>query len=279
MNEADLAVGELVRVELWHPSGTPRVELDGKVVRQVPNKKGRVAAVAIAFDRKQAAARVARDLIEGLRAAGHRSRLGGISGAIADLGLPNMLQMFGSSAPQGTLVVERDGEQGWIAFDDGNLLSVELGMLSGREALQAILRWEEGTFQFEASVAGAIRAASTGEPWPLAGALLEAMTSLDEANHGAEADHTGADLGDSLDFDLGSEADAAVTIEASTTFTVDVEQEELSRSALGKADDAILDLAKAGMTVARIEDIIPESPETIRTALEGLIELGVLTPR
>ena len=63
------------------------------------------------------------------------------------------------------------------------------------------------------------------------------------------------------------------------TFEVDVEQEELSRDALDKADDAILDLAKAGMTVERLESIIPESLEAIRTALRGLIELGVLISR
>ncbi len=33
------------------------------------------------------------------------------------------------------------------------------------------------------------------------------------------------------------------------------------------------------MTVERIESIIPESLEAIRTALEGLVGLGVLIPR
>ena len=51
----------------------------------------------------------------------------GISGSIVDLGLPNMLQMFGSSAPQGTLVVEREGEQGWIAFADNQFVAAEVG--------------------------------------------------------------------------------------------------------------------------------------------------------
>ena len=278
MKKAGLAIGDLVRIRLWQPRGTPRVDLDGKVVRQVPNKRGQIAAVVIAFDRAQAAAPVARDLIEGLREAGHRSRLGGVSGAIADLGLPNMLQVFGSSAPAGTLVVDRDGEQGWVAFAEGNLLAAELGVLSGREALKAMLTWEEGTFQFEASVEGAVRDASSGEAWPIAGALLEAVAGIDEANRDYEAENTIADFGDSRDFRLGTDRRALV-IEASTTFEVDIEQEELSRDALDKADDAILDLAKAGMTVERLESIIPESPETIRAAIEGLVELGVLAPR
>jgi len=186
--------------------------------------------------------------------------------------------VFGSSAPAGTLVVDRDGEQGWVAFAEGNLLAAELGVLSGREALKAMLTWEEGTFQFEASVEGAVRDASSGEAWPIAGALLEAVAGIDEAYRDYEAENTIADFGDSRDFRLGTDRRALV-IEASTTFEVDIEQEELSRDALDKADDAILDLAKAGMTVERLESIIPESPETIRAAIEGLVELGVLAPR
>ena len=39
-----------------------------------------------------------------------------------------------------------------------------------------------------------------------------------------------------------------------------------------------VDLARAGMSLARIESIIPEPPERIRTAMAALIEMGVLLP-
>ncbi|GEM_PF-839351 len=266
-----LPVGEIVRVCLWHPTGDPSVEIDGKVVRQVPNKKGRIAAVAVAFDRNQAADPLTGGVIEALREAGHRSRLGGISGSLADLGLANMLQMFGASAPQGTLVVERDGEQGWVAFADNNLLAAELAALTGRDALVAMLRWGEGNFTFEATAEESLLEGAT--PNPLNAAVLDAVCALDE--EGQEDVDVDLDAG----FGADDEALQTIPIEDATTFEIDFEQEELSRSSLDKTEDAVLELAKAGMTVERLCDVIPEPEAAVRTAVEGLVEMGVLVPR
>ena len=82
MKETPLPLGEIVRTCLWHPSGDPSVEVDGQVVREVRNKNGQIAAVAIAFDRTQAADPRVVEVIDALRQAGHRSRLGGISVSI-----------------------------------------------------------------------------------------------------------------------------------------------------------------------------------------------------
>lgn len=279
MKHDALPVGEIVRVCLWHPTGDPSVEIDGKVVRQVPNRRGRIAAVAVAFDRNQAADPRVAEVIEALREAGHRSRLGGISGSLADLGLANMLQMFGSSAPEGTLVVEHDGEQGWVAFAQGQMLGAELGAASGKDALVTMLSWGDGRFQFEASVDDGLRAGAT--PLPLAGVVLDAVCALDELmNASTSSTEVTATDGD-LEFDLGDGEGLSIgmPIEASTTFEVDVEQEDLSRDALDKADDAILELAKAGMSVERLCSVIPEPPERIQASIEALVELGVLVPR
>jgi Tfp pilus assembly protein PilZ len=262
-----LPLGEIVRVCLWHPSGEPSVEVDGKVVRQVPNKKGRIAAVAVAFDRNQAADPTINSVITGLREAGHRSRLGGISGSLTDLGLANMLQMFGSSAPQGTLVVDRDGEQGWIAFADGQMLGAELGSLSGQDALVAMLRWGDGRFQFEASADPKLIESAT--PRPLAGAVLSAVCTLDEEG---QNENSSANLD-------GSVSDHSMPIDGSTTFEVDGEQEEASRASLDKTADAVLELVKAGMSVERVCAVIPEPEAEIQSALEALVESGVLVPR
>lgn len=282
-----LPVGERVRVHLWHPSGEPTVELDGEVVRQVPNKQGQVAAVAVAFDRGQAADPDAIEVIQALREAGHQSRLGGINGSLSDLGLANMLQMFGSSAPQGTLVVERDGEQGWVAFADEQLIGAELGALSGRDALVAMLAWEDGRFQFEAMADR--RLAEQNTPTPLAAAVLDAVCALDEekrdesaADPSAAADAAPPDTGDYQDLTLDDDAEAvAVVVEIGpdATFDVDAEQAALARSSLDKSDEAVLDLAKAGMSVERMLDVIPEPEAVVQSALEGLVELGVLVPR
>jgi len=260
-----LPVGEIVRTCLWHPSGEPSIEIDGKVVRQVRNKSGRIAAVAVAFDRNQSADPRVCDVIDALRHAGHRSRLGGISGSIVDLGLANMLQMFGSSAPQGTLVVERDGEQGWIAFAGGQFLGAELGAAIGHDALVSMLDWGDGRFHFEASVDQKL--AETTPSSSLEGVVLKAMCALDEMRR----------VGDDAEDEEAREP--AISIDETTTFRVDLEQEEISRSSLGKLEEAVLELARAGMPIGKLKSIIPEPPGEIQGALEGLVESGVLTPR
>jgi hypothetical protein len=229
-------------------------------------------------------------VLEALRQAGHRSQLGGISGSLADLGLANLLQMFGSSAPQGTLVVECDGEQGWIAFANGQLLRAELGALEGQDALVAMLDWGDGRFQFEASADPKLADVATGVP--LAGALLEAVCALDERDKAevtqvapsSESEVGSVDPEQTLVFPsdepsgAGSES-AIVEIGPETCFEVDAEQEELSVGTLDKTEEAVIDLARSGHTRARIAEIIPESEAEIQTAVEALVELGVLRVR
>lgn len=267
-----LPVGEIVQISLWHPNGAPSVEIYGKVVRQVPNKKGRIAAVAVAFDRKRAADPMVKEVLQALFEAGHRSRLGGISGSLADLGLANMLQMFGVSAPKGTLIVERDGEQGWVAFADSELLAVELGALSGKDALLAMLVWNEGRFEFEATVDEGLVERAT--PMPLDAAVRDAVRALDASGQVRVEAQQDAAFG--LDESGGVPKTPVVD---ATTFEIDFEQVEFSRSVLDKTEDAILELARAGMSVAQFCDVIPEEPDVIRASLMGLVEMGVLIPR
>lgn len=259
VREERLELHEVVRIGLRHPSGEPSVELAGRVVREVMNKRGQVAAVAVAFDRQQAADPKVQAVIEALREASHHGRLGGISGSIVDLGLPNMLQMFGSSAREGTLVVEREGEQGWIAFADNQFLAAELGAASGKRAIEEMLGWTDGRFEFEARVDPSLLASAAREP--LAGVVLEAVFARDErARSGAPY------AGPSIEFS------------GDATFLVDVEQEEIARGSLDKTELAVLDLARSRMSVARIEAIIPEAPERTRAAVASLVEMGVLIP-
>lgn len=260
MKESSLPVGEIVRTCLWHPSGESSVEIDGQVVREVRNKSGQIAAVAVAFDRQQVAEPRIREVIDALRQAGHRSRLGGISGSIIDLGLANMLEMFSQSVPQGTLVVERDAEQGWIAFANGQLLAAELGALAGHDALVAMLGWEEGRFQFEASADPKL--IESAPRCPFAAAILKAVCAVDERAH----------------VEAGKD-DHEVALDGATTFEVDVEQADLSSASLDKTEQAVIELARAGMTLGKLEAIIPESRSTVRLAVEGLVEMGVLFAR
>jgi len=173
--------------------------------------------------------------------------------------------MFGSSAPQGTLVVERDGEQGWIAFAGGQFLGAELGAAVGHDALVSMLDWGDGRFHFEASVDQKL--AETTPSSSLEGVVLKAMCALDEMRR----------AGDDVEEEEARES--AVSIDETTTFRVDLEQEEISRSSLGKLEEAVLELARAGMPIGKLKTIIPEPAGEIQDALEGLVESGVLTPR
>jgi len=279
---------EIGRICLWHPSGEQSVEIDGKVVREVKNKRGRIAAVAVAFDRNQAAEPRVKEIIEALNQAGRRNKLGGISGSIADLGLANLLQMFGSSAPRGTVVCERGGEQGWVAFADADLLVAELGAARGHDALVAMLDWADGRFEFEASVDDKLLASADRRP--LAGAILSAVCAIDERD---EAHRQGDDSPSALDAaeqtqvwpaspslasDEGSEAGLA-SLGPETVFSVDAAIEESTRMLLGKFELSVLDLAKSGLMVRKIVEVVPDEDEVVYRALEELVESGVLRLR
>ncbi len=278
MREIVLPVGEIVRICLWHPQGEPSIEIDGKVVRQVKNKRGRIAAVAVAFDRNQAADPHSIEVIDALRKAGHRSRLGGISGSIADLGLANMLQMFGSSAPRGTLVVEHDGEQGWIAFADGALLAAELGSRSGHDALVTMLDWGDGRFEFEASADESLVANAARRP--LEGAILEAVCAIDErASAASEPEEDDDWAGQTMVLSPEDRPRPRGAVGPDTTFTVVAEREVVVADALDKVEAAALDLLRSGVPLRKLSEIIPEGEERIQSAVEGLVEAGVLRPR
>ena len=270
-----LPMGETVCICLWHPNGESSVEIDGQIVREIRNKTGRIAAVAVAFDRLQVANARVGEVIEALRHAGHRSRMGGISGSIADLGVANLLQMFGSSAPRGTVVVERDGEQGWVAFADGALLGAELGALEDHDALVAMLDWGDGRFAFEAVVDEMLVASADSRS--LAGAILAAVCAVDERDK-ARSDPTSGDDGVRLPSEAGVGL-ALPCLEAGTRFEIVADRAQSLASSFDKIEEAVVDLARSGLPLAKLFEIIPEAAPRVQSAVEALVEAGVLRPR
>jgi hypothetical protein len=269
LRDERMPVGESVRICLWHPSGEPSVVVDGVVAREVQNRSGRVAAAAVAFDRSQLGDPGVRSVIDALREAGLRSQLGGISGSLADLGLANLLQMFGTSAPQGTIVVEHEGQ----------LLLAELGPLEGRDALVAMLDWADGRFEFQARADEKLLSSAVRRP--LAGAVLDALCLLDERDRDAEKDDPSASIQaeDTIVFGAEGVFDPGLEIGPHTTFDVDPEQQDRAGDLLDKTQDALIDLARSGMSCGRMLDVIPESDEVIQSALARLVEIGILLPR
>jgi Tfp pilus assembly protein PilZ len=242
-------VGEPVEVFIANPETGSEQTVLGRVVRHLTGDGDVVRAIGIQFvipdsDR----GRIERFLAE-LTAFEHARHLGGIKGSIEELGLVNLVQTFGLAAREGTLDVMRGVEEGYVVFENGSLRAASLGGTHGVKALARMLAWSDGTFEFHARIDPMI---PETDPKPLEAALLEAMRLMDETGR----------------IELG-------TFPADAMLHVD----ELQRAAAGpfdKLEDALLDLASAGMNVRRVLDIVPEPDAQIYIALEGLVDREVI---
>ena len=237
-------VGEKVQLSLSHPTSGESMDLEGLVVRQI-DEDGGGSALGIQFVPCAETER----FVEGIQSTEHMRRLGGISGAIAELGVVNLLQMFAATAPAGTLTLRSGEQEGVIGFEGGLLRFVVLGGVSGRKALTRLVSWNEGSFEFHAHL-DAVE--SLEAPLPLETALLEAAVEQDE-------------FGRSDRRLFPSDATPRVA-DAGT------DHDDLS-----KVEAAVLDLARAGFTVRRIVDFIPETDSEVYRALESLSDRGALS--
>ena len=167
---------EAVRVTLVHPTSQESVSLEARVVRHV-EVDGRVVATAVEFDVDEDAADVLEAELDELRAAAHAHQLGGIRGPIETLGCANLLQMFSSVSQSGFLSLTHGVEEGCLTLANGTLQHAATGRVGGIKALSRMLSWEEGQFWF---VSEAPEEESDEDPMPIYGAVLEAVTQLDE---------------------------------------------------------------------------------------------------
>lgn len=243
-----IPVGESVRVTLKNRSGG-ELGVDAKVVRQVESG-GEVAALAVHFAPVEDERETVERFVNELQQAEHARRLGGISGAIAELGPQNIVQMFASSAPEGTLWLRHREEEGMVCFQGGLLRLARVGNQTGVKALVRMFAWREGSFEFHAQLE---EVEAKGAPLPLEAALLDALRQIDEAAL-VESEH----------FPLR----AHVTLCAAA----DLDGYESPT----KIEAAILDLARAGFTVQRMLDVIPEPDPEIFRALQTLRDAGLI---
>lgn len=183
-DQAVLPIGEEVGLVIDHPSRGEKMRVNGAVVRHLKADDGRVTALGIEFRTSMARKTEVSGFMNDIRAAEHSRRLGGITGPIAELGIENLLQMFGASSPSGMLTVTRGAEEGTIVFESGQLRAARLGGLTGREALREMLGWREGGFEFQAHV-DSRDWQGEGEAVSLNGAILDAMCAIDESARSA----------------------------------------------------------------------------------------------
>jgi Tfp pilus assembly protein PilZ len=243
--------GQRVHVTLEHPTTGEAMEVEGKVVREVETGGG-VAALGIQFDAPEAHRSEVSRFVEQVQSIEHTRRLGGIHGPIEELGPQSLVQMFGGTAPAGTLVLRNGQDEGVIGFENKLLRYARLGAATGLKALVRLLSWQEGAFEFFARLEPA---GNTEAPLPLEAAILEAIQEIDE---GERIDRSRLP------------ADAKVVV------APDAADPQLGQEPLSKVEEAVLDLARAGFTVQRIVDVIPETDPQILRALESLADRGIV---
>jgi len=240
------AVGESVALALVHPVTGQQLEVEGSVVRHVESGGG-VPALAVAFSAREAARPEVQRFVDDLHSVHHARSLAGISGAIQEVGLANLLQSFAAASRRGTLTVTRGAEEGRVAFEGGRLVAARLGPVVGSKALARLLTWEEGTFEFHASVdAGE----GDEERLPLDAVLLDAARQLDERKR---LEPLPVAMADRLE--------------------VPVPRPD---GELSKTEAAVLDLARAGFNVRAMLDVIPEEDHVVLRGLCSLLERGLV---
>jgi hypothetical protein len=237
-----------VQLSLVHPDTGETLEVRGRVARRV-EAPGTVAAVAIDLEPGEAALGFG-SFVREVHAAEARRQAAGIAGAIAELGMDNLIQMFGKFSRGGTLTASVGNEEGVVTFEAGCLRSCRIGSLTGTKALARMLSWREGSFEFHAEVDPQ---SSAGELMPIDGALLEAARQLDERRR----------------IDPGS-------LDPTARLRLDTSALASCGEALSKTEEAVVDLAAAGLTVRRLLDVIPESDAQILEAIRTLAERGLV---
>lgn len=246
---SDLPLGNPIELELQHPVSGERILVRGKVARHIQTE-GTVAAVGVTFDTPAERSSELQEFVRDVKRAEAERAAAGITGRIEELGMASLIQMLGQSSPHGTLTANLGSEEATIAFESGAIRYALLGSLRGVKALARMLQWNAGTFSFHAQIDAM---PDESAPLPLQVALLEAARQLDEAAHSAPLD---------LRARFSLERDALA-----------------SAGELSKLEEAVLDLAGAGLTVRRMIDVIPDADADVQGAIRSLLESGVLVRR
>jgi len=247
--DRSVPVGETIELTLRNPTTEEEMAVPGRVMREVETE-GEVSALGIQFAPDESEREEVEQFVSDIQRAEHSRRLGGITGAIEELGPQNLVQMFSMSAPKGTLYLRREQEEGMIGFEGGLMRFALLGAATGMDALMRMLDWRDGAFEFHARLE---EVGVKDPPLPLEAALLEAVRQLDEAHH-ADAQHFPLHA----HFEVNDGADRC-------------------GGQLNKLEAAILDLARAGFTIQRMLDVIPESDPEIFRAIESLADDELVT--
>ncbi len=104
------------------------------------------------------------------------SNKSGVHGNLAEMSLPDVLQVVSFGRRTVTIKVESHGRQGRLALERGEPIAAFAPEKTGREAFCAVASWTEGTFSVEAT----LEVTERNLGGSLEGLLLEALRKQDE---------------------------------------------------------------------------------------------------
>jgi Tfp pilus assembly protein PilZ len=248
----DVDLGDVtdLRVAIEHPGSGERIELDCHIANQARCDDG-LMVIGLKFDYELDRIDDVSRFIDDLRSYHHARALATVSGSIADTPLESVLETFASVSDSGTLLLTRGDERGKIAYQNGEIFYVAIGLLSGSKALDRLFTWDDAQFEFRPEVEPV-----DGIPGslPLTPAILAAVVARDEL---AQLDLAGFD--------------------PNMTFSIDAERLEVIDSTLDEIGRGIAEHARMGFPVSAMLDMLAASDARIYKTLIELIEAGALS--
>ena len=117
---------------------------------------------------------------------GLEEKRGGFLGQVVDLQLVDIIQMGCLGRYTMSLSISKGDEGGLIYFDNGDIVHAEVGDVEGKEALNAMLGWNEGRFNSQMGISSPKKTIT--DRWEHL--LLEGMRRRDEEVVEEERDNT-----------------------------------------------------------------------------------------
>jgi hypothetical protein len=246
----DLGDAKGLRVAIEHPGSGQRIELDCRIANQTRCNDG-VMVLGLQFDYELDRIDEVARFVDQLRSFHHARALATVSGSIADTPLETVLETFAGISNSGTLRLTRGDDRGKIVYQEGEILYVTIGLLSGAKALDRLFTWRDAQFEFRPEVESM---AGMGGRLPLAPAVLSAVVARDELEH----------------LDLSH-------FDPDETFAVDADRLEAVASTLDELACEIAEHARMGFPLGAMLDMLASSDARIYKTVTELIEAGVLS--
>jgi DNA-binding response OmpR family regulator/predicted regulator of Ras-like GTPase activity (Roadblock/LC7/MglB family) len=132
-----------------------------------------------------------------------------LEGNLRMMSLASIIQINCEERNQAQLILNFQGSEGQIFFNNGEMIHAEVGDLTGEEAVYALLGWEEGSFQVKMGVEPSLQ--TIEKPW--SGVLLEGMRRIDETTAGwsPEWDDEVTDMNEEQTSDLPQRINKAIS--------------------------------------------------------------------